>query len=344
MQSLVYSKDIVFPNKFQSELSADGSYGKFVISPLQQGFGTTIGNILRRTLLSSIRGIAIDTLKIADAKHEYSTIEGVKEDVPTIIFNLRHIVFASNNDRNVIKTSITGPKKVFAKDLSLVNDVKIINGDHFLFEITTDKTIDIELELVAGIGDIFVNQAESQSLSAINLDKHFSPVLNVSCLVSQTRVDNRTDYDKLTIEVKTNGSINAEDALKTSVAILNNFLNAISETQVKMYQNNVISSKNVENEVNDSGFNYNLFRKIDDLELSVRSQNCLKSDGIELLGDLVIRNENDMLKTPNFGRKSLNELKSILSQYNLKFGMDIEWPMKNQNDLIIEAQKYFDGE
>ena len=345
MESAVYSKDIVFPNKFQAELSDDKSYGKFVISPLQQGFGTTIGNILRRTLLSSIRGVTIDSLKIADVKHEYSVIDGVKEDVPTIIFNLRHIVFSSALDKNTIKVSFQGPKKVYASDLPVVNDLKIVNKDHFLFEITANKTIDMELDLVAGIGDVFVNQAEQQSLTEIYLDKHFSPVLNVACLVSNTQFNGRTDYEKLTLEVKTNGSISAEDAFKTSVAVLTNFLNAISDTQMKMYQNNFVGAgEKVVNESSESGINYNLFRRIDDLELSVRSANCLKNDGIEFLGDLVVRNENDMLRTPNFGRKSLNELKSILNQYHLKFGMEIEWPMKNQNEMIAEAQQYFDGE
>ena len=344
MESLVYCKNIVFPNHFQGEMSDDGKYGKFVISPLQQGFGVTVGNILRRTLLSSIRGVAADTLKITGAVHEYSSIDGVIEDVPTIIYNIRHIVFSTNLDEVVIKASITGPKKVFAKDLNLTNDVKIINGDLFLFEITEKKTIDIELKLVAGIGDVFINQTEQQSLEAIPLDKHFSPILNVLCSVSQTRVDNVTDYDKLVVEIKTNGSINAEEAFKVAVSVLTNFLNAISNTQYKMYSDNSQQDADKVCITNDTSLNYNLFRKIDDLELSVRSQNCLKSDGIELLGDLVVRNESDMLRTPNFGRKSLNELKSILSQYKLKFGMDIEWPMKDSEKLMIEAQKYFDNE
>ncbi len=343
MKNEVYSKNIVFPNKFASEISSDGSYGKITISPLQHGFGVTVGNILRRTLLSSIRGIAIDTLKIDNVKHEYSTIEGVKQNVSEIIFNLRHVVFASDLDSAVLNCSVKGPKKVYASDITLQTGIKIINNDQFLFEITTDRTIDFTISLISGIGDVFVHQTEKQDLDAILLDKHFSPVLNVATSVQQTRVDKQTDYDKLILEITTNGSINVEEAFKVSVDILTNFLMAINECQINMY-NKV--DNNSDNNILDEGneFNYNLFRKIDDLELSVRSLNCLKSDGIVYLGDLAIKNENDMLRTPNFGRKSLNELKKILFQMKLKFGMNIEWPPKDKEVLEAKAQKFFEGE
>lgn len=341
----IYSKNIVFPKKFQVEMDESGKHGKFTVYPLQKGFGVTVGNILRRTMLSSIRGIAIDTLKISDAQHEYSVISGVKEEVAEIIYNLRRIVFASEMDSFNLKFSVKGPKKVYASDIKLPMGASIVNPNLYLFEITTERTVELEMHLIAGIGDIFVNQAEQQTIDSIPLDKHFSPVLNVAVSISQTRVDKQTDYDKLVLDVDTNGAVSAENAFKVAVSILSNFLSSISDVQEKMYLN-VENSESTSNMIatDESGYNYNLLRKIDDLELSVRSQNCLKSDGIEYIGDLVVRNENDMLRTPNFGRKSLNELKQLLSQMKLKFGMNIEWPPKDMKALQAEAKKFFEGE
>ncbi len=342
MVSEVYSKDIVFPDKFNVEQSEDDSFAKITVFPLQQGFGVTVGNILRRTLLSSIRGIAINKIKITDVVHEYCTIDGVKENVCDIIYNFRRIVFSSNLESSVLTLSVNGAKKVYASDIKLNSDVKIINPDHFLFEVTTDRKIDVEIEICSGIGDVFVSQENSQNIDAILLDKHFSPVLNVSTAVSQTRVNNRIDYDKLTLEITTNGSITAEDSFKTAVSILTNFLMSIHDAQEKMFNCSSVNS-NIEVETVDE-INYNLFRKVEDLELSVRSLNCLKNDGIVYIGDLVKKEESEMMKTPNFGRKSLNELKRMLADMNLSFGMnEIEWPMKDFQKRLIEAKKYLNS-
>lgn len=334
----VYSKGIVFPKKFKVDSSEDGSFAKISVSPLQQGFGVTVGNILRRTLLSSIRGVVIDKIKITDVVHEYCTMDGVKENVCDIIYNLRRVIFSSNLNSATVSLSVSGPKKVYASDIKLNSDVKIINPDHFLFEITTNRKVDIEIELCAGIGDIFVSQEDSQNIDAISLDKHFSPVLNVSTSVSQTRVDNRTDYDNLTLEIKTNGSITAMESFKVAVSILTNFLMAIDDVKERMFDNTSESNKEIK--VGDD-INYHLFRRVEDLELSVRSLNCLKNDGIEYIGDLATRQEIDMMKTPNFGRKSLCELKMMLADMGLKFGMDIEWPPKNLQQMVAEAKRYF---
>ena len=340
MVSEVYGRDIVFPKNYKVSASEDGSYAKISVFPLQQGFGVTVGNVLRRVLLSSIRGIAIDRMKITDAVHEYSTIDGVKENVCDIIYNLRRVVFASSKDFFNATISVNGPKKVYASDIKFGPDVKIINPDHYLFEITTDRTIDIELELRAGIGDVFIHQENSQTLGMISFDKHFSPVLNVGLSVTQTRVDDRTDYDNLVLDVKTNGSITAEESFKMAVSILTNFLMSISDAKQRMY--NSVCEKSVAAEKK-SGVNYNLFRKVSELELSVRSLNCLKNDNVEYIGDLVKKQEADMMRMPNFGRKSLNELKRILADMNLSFGMDIEWPPKNLYEMVAEAKKFFSG-
>ena len=339
MVSEVYSKSIVFPKKYSIDTLENGSKAKISIFPLQQGFGVTIGNILRRTLLSSIRGIAIDKMKITDAVHEYSTIDGVKENVCDIIYNLRRVVFSSDKDFFNASVSVNGPKKVYASDIKVGSGVKIINPDCFLFEVVSDRQIDIELDLCAGIGDIFVSQQDSNDIGYISFDKHFSPVLNVNVSVSQTRLDNRTDYDKLVLEIKTNGSISAEESFKSAVSILTNFLMAIDDAKNKMY-NNVPDEKTTNIEVKND-VNYNLFRKVDELEMSVRSLNCLRNDGVVYIGDLVNKQEIDMMKTPNFGRKSLNELKRMLADMNLSFGMDIEWPPKNLNEMVAEAKKFF---
>ena len=342
MVSEVYSNSIVFPRKFQVEnLSDDGSFAKITVSPLQQGFGVTVGNILRRTLLSSIRGIAIDNLKISDVVHEYSTIDGVKENVCDIIYNLRRIVFSSNVDRSKVSMSVKGPKKVYASDLKLNSDVSIINPNHYLFEITSNRVVDVELELCAGIGDFFVSQSKTQNIDSISLDKHFSPVLNVSTHVNQTRVDERSDYDALVLEIKTNGSITAEESFKMAVSILTNFLMAIDDAQNKMFISSP-SQSFVDNK--ESDINYNLFREVDELELSVRSLNCLKSEGVKYIGDLAVKQETDMMRTPNFGRKSLNELKKLLADMNLSFAMNIQWPPKDFDAKVAEAKRFFNGD
>ena len=341
MVSEVYSRDIVFPNKYQVDvLSDDGSNAKISVFPLQQGFGTTIGNIFRRTLLSSIRGVAVDNLKISDAVHEYCTISGVQQNVCEIVYNLRRVVFRTDLEKCSIKFSVKGPKKVYASDIILGDGIEIMNPKHFLFEIASDRTVDVEFDIVSGIGDVFVSQNEERQIGSILLDKHFSPVLNVGVEVRQTMVNNRTDYDKLVLEIKTNGSVTAEEAFKVAVSILSNFLCAIDNAQNNML---TVDTDDKQGNVEKTDFNYNLMRRVKDLELSVRSLNCLCNEGITFIGDLVCRNELDMLRTPNFGRKSLNELKEILGNMGLSFGMNIEWPLPNMAEMEAKAKGYFEN-
>lgn len=341
MVSEVYSRDIVFPSKYKvDDLSDDGSIAKISVFPLQQGFGITIGNIFRRTLLSSIRGVVADNLRISDVTHEYCTIDGVQQNVCEIVYNLRRVIFKTALDYCAVKFSVKGPKKVYASDIKVNNQVEVINPKQFLFEITSDRSIDVEFDLVSGIGDVFVSQNDNQQIGSILLDKHFSPVLNVGVEVGQTRVNNKTDYDKLILNIKTNGSITAEDAFKISTSILSNFLSAIDNSQ-----NNMLTANHSDKQemTKKTDFNYNLMRRINDLELSVRSLNCLCNEGITFIGDLVCKNEMDMLKTPNFGRKSLNELKDVLSNMGLSFGMNIEWPLPNMVEMEAEAKRHFEN-
>ena len=220
------------------------------------------------------------------------------------------------------------------------DEIEIVNPKQFLFEIVSDRTIDVEFDIISGIGYMFVSRDEERQIGSILLDKHFSPVLNVGVEVCQTMVNNRTDYDKLVLEIKTNGSITAEDAFKMSVSILSNFLCAIDNAQNNMLK---VDDSDKQGNVEKTDFNYNLMRRVKDLELSVRSLNCLCNEGITFIGDLVCRNELDMLKTPNFGRKSLNELKEILGNMGLSFGMDIEWPLPNMAEMEAKAKGYFEN-
>lgn len=341
MVSEVYSRDIVFPNKYQVDtLSNDGSIAKISVFPLQQGFGTTIGNIFRRTLLSSIRGVAVDNLKISDAIHEYRTIVGVQQNVCEIVYNLRRVVFKTDLEHCNVKFSVKGPKKVYASDIVVGDKVQVVNPKQFLFEIVSDRIIDVEFDITSGIGDVFVSRDEDRQIGTVLLDKHFSPVLNVGVEVRQTMVNNRTDYDKLVLDIKTNGSITAEEAFKIAVSILSNFLCAIDNAQNNMLK---VDKNDEQGNIEKIDFNYNLMRRVKDLELSVRSLNCLCNEGITFIGDLVCRNELDMLKTPNFGRKSLNELKEILGNMGLSFGMNIEWPLPNMAEMEAKAKGYFEN-
>ena len=343
LNEMVYSDNLIFPKKIDYKvdpLCQNGSRSKVVVFPLQNGFGTTIGNIMRRVLLSSIGGLAVDSINIDGISQEYSNIDGVKQGVPEIVYNFRRVVFKSTNDSGECRLSLKGPKKVYASDIILPAGLSVVNGDLFLFEIVDAVSIDIKIRVVAGIGDVFVDYDDKNAEREpgfIYLDKHFSPVLNVSSVVESANYEgSSTACDKLVLDIKTNGSLTAEDAFRTAVSILKNFIGSIDDLNLNIASNR----KNVTNEDISNQYNYNLLRKVEDLELSVRSLNCLQNDGIRYLGDLVKRSEPDMLKTPNFGRKSLNEIKALLAKNGLSLGMDIEWPPKNMSELLAEADKY----
>lgn len=300
-----------------------------VVEPLERGFGTTIGNSLRRVLLSSIIGTAITSIKIEGVTHEFSTIPGVKEDVPEIILNLKALRLRLNSDRaRKVKLVVDRAKVVSAKDIECPSDIEILDPDHFICTLGESAKLNMELTVERGKGYVPASEHEDNNgvIGHIAIDSIFSPVMLVDFKVQPTRVGRRTDYDKLILKIKTDGSIRPEDALAQAGAILRDHF-----AQFVNFEDMIEESAS---ERLDVPFNENLLKKVDELELSVRSANCLKNENIFYLGDLVQRTEADMLRTPNFGRKSLNEIKALLTSMDLSFGMQIpDWPPENLDEL-----------
>lgn len=343
-----YSTSCVFPDKIEV-LSEGSNFGKFSILPFQKGFGITIGNSLRRILLSSIRGVVFSEFKISGADFDLSAIKSVKEDVSQIAFNLRKTILASDLESGSATISVKGPKVVYASDINFQSSSTfVINQNHYLFEITADISVNLELKFIAGIGDVFVDYESSgkrKKLGDVELDMHFSPVENVSFSVQKTRVGDRMDYDELIIGIRTNGSITPIDALQTSVTIMVDTFSQISKIKTLIFEN-LRSDKNdsKNNESNESEYNYNLLRKVSDFEISVRSANCLAAEGIIYVGQLVQYNAERLMKTPNFGRKSLDEITELLERLDLSLGMDIVFPPENFQELLQEADAFLKAE
>jgi DNA-directed RNA polymerase subunit alpha len=313
--------------KYSDPLLRDGVV---VIEPLERGFGTTLGNALRRVLLSSIGGSAITSLKIDGITHEFSTIPGVMEDVSEIILNLKALRIKLHSDRvRKIKVIATGQKVVCAKDLDCPTDVEVMDPDHVICSMESGASLNMELTVKNGRGYVPSTHHDDQSntIGLISIDSIFSPITLVDFKVEQTRVGQRTDYDKLLIRIKTDGSIRPDDAFAQANSILrDHFAGFVNFDEYRTYE--------VKEEIEEFPFNKNLLRKVDELELSVRSANCLKNENIFYIGDLIQMSEADMLKTPNFGRKSLNEIKDLLAGMGLSFGTVIPgWPPENIDDL-----------
>ena len=304
--------------------------GTIVVEPLERGFGTTLGNSLRRVLLSSIKGAAITSVKIEGVAHEFSTIPGVREDIPEVVLNLKALRVKLNSDRmKKVRLVQKGPKIVCAKDIECSSDVEILDPDHVICTLENGASLNMELTIENGKGYVPTSSREQQDsqIGVILIDAIFSPIVLVDFKVDQTRVGQITDYDKLTLRVKTDGSIRPDDALAQAGSILRDHFSSFVNFDDSPFHDNKES-------VDDFPFNKNLLRKVDELELSVRSANCLKNENIFYIGDLIQRTESDMLKTPNFGRKSLNEIKGLLTTMGLSFGMNIPgWPPENIDEL-----------
>jgi DNA-directed RNA polymerase subunit alpha len=325
-------QELIKPNKI------DAKGGKIVVEPLERGFGLTLGNALRRVLLSSLQGAAVTGIQIEGVLHEFSSIEGVREDVTDIVLNVKALAVRCHADgARKMRLSATGPGPVTAAMIEAGADIEIMNPD--LEICTLDKGASINMELTVNTGKGYrpaaQNRPEECPVGLIPVDSVFSPVRKVSYEVEDTRVGQITDYDKLTLNIETNGVVSPEDAVAYAARILQDQLQIF----VTFDEPEVRSEAEQEDEL---PFNRNLLRKVDELELSVRSANCLKNDNIVYIGDLVQKSESDMLRTPNFGRKSLNEIKEVLTNMGLHLGMQVEgWPPENIEELAKKLDDPF---
>jgi DNA-directed RNA polymerase subunit alpha len=324
-------QDLIKPNKLQIAPGREKDRAATMVAePLELGFGMTLGNALRRVLLSSLQGAAVKTVQIDGVLHEFSSIPGVREDVTDLILNVKEIALRIHSEgikRMVLRKEGPGPAK--AGDIETSSDVEILNPDHVICNL--DQGAAIRMELTADMGKGYVpaerNRPEDAPIGLIPVDSMYSPVKKVSYRVENTREGQRLDRDKLTMLVETNGSVRAEDAVALAARIL--------QDQLAVFINFEEPKKPVEEMRHpELSFNAALLKKVDELELSVRSANCLKNDNIVYIGDLIQKTEAEMLRTPNFGRKSLNEIKEVLATMGLHLGMEVpNWPPDNIEEL-----------
>jgi DNA-directed RNA polymerase subunit alpha len=326
-------KDLIRPRRLEVEKETlTPFYAKFAAEPFERGFGITIGNSLRRILLASLQGAAITSVKIDGVLHEFSTIPGVKEDVTEIILNLKEVRLKLHTEGpKTIRVKTEGPKILKAGDIQTGDAVEILNPDHYIATLSRDSKLSVEMTVKMGRGYVSAerNKEENQPIGTLPMDAIFSPIKKVNYTVTNARVGQITDYDKLTLEVWTDGSLNPEEAVAHAAKILKDQLSIFITFEEEEEEVEESPEEHVETEK----LNENLFRSVDELELSVRSANCLKHANIKLIGDLVQKTEAEILATKNFGRKSLNEIKEILAEMGLSLGMKLEsWPPKKKEE------------
>ncbi|MGK5082830.1 DNA-directed RNA polymerase subunit alpha [Bdellovibrionota bacterium FG-1] len=314
-------RDLIKPKALDVDKeSLSTAYGKFIAKPLERGFGLTLGNSLRRVLLSSLQGAAITAVKIDGVVHEFTPIHDVKEDVAEIILNLKEVRFCLHAEQATVVIEKTGPCVVTGADIIVSEQVQVLNPEQQIATLGKGGKLRVEIQVARGRGyrPAENNKAEDMPVGWIPVDSFFSPIRRVNYTVTQSRVGQRTDYDKLTLEVWTDGSVQPEDAVSLGSKILKDqlsvFLNFEEEPEP------VAQAK----EEGGSQFNPNLYRSVEELELSVRSANCLQNANIKYIYELVQKTEAEMLKTKNFGRKSLNEIKDILGEMGLSLGMKLD--------------------
>lgn len=330
--------ELVKPDQImREEETASGTHGKFVCEPLERGYGTTIGNAMRRVLLASLQGAAFVSVKIIGVQHEFSSIHGVQEDITDVILNLKQVRLRMDTEepqRLTLRVERKGA--VTAADIMANQHVEVLNPDLHIATLTEDVVLEMELEARMGKGyePADMHEGLTEEIGVIKLDSSFSPVRKVAYTVEQARVGQMTNYDRLLLEVWTDGSLTPEDAIAYSAKIIKDQISVFINFDERV-------SGDMRNGSGESGeINEHLFKSIDDLELSVRATNCLRSANIALVGELVQRTEAEMLKTKNFGRKSLDEIKSMLLSMGLDFGIKVdsfdkkyqEWKRKQQNE------------
>jgi len=330
-------QDLIKPSKISVQEGADAErMASIVIEPLERGFGLTLGNSLRRILLSSLQGAAVTSIQFDGVLHEFSAIPGVREDVTDIVLNIKSLALSLHGEGpKRMALQATGPGEVTAGQIEAGHDIEIMNPSLVLF--TLDKDASVNMELTANSGKGYVpatlNRPEDAPIGLVPVDALYSPVRKVAFKIENARVGQITDYDKLILQIETDGTLKPDDAVAFAARILQDQLNPFINFEEPVEQP-------MAEEATEPAFNRSLLRKVDELELSVRSANCLKNDNILYIGDLVRKTEGEMLRTPNFGRKSLNEIKEVLSHMGLHLGMEIEeWPPENIEELTKRLEE-----
>ncbi|PCI60750.1 MAG: DNA-directed RNA polymerase subunit alpha [Kordiimonadales bacterium] len=329
-------QELIKPNGLTIVPGADPlRKAKLVIEPLERGYGTTLGNGLRRVLLSSLQGGAVTSIQLEGVLHEFSSVPGVREDVTDIVLNIKKLPLRVTSDGpKRLTLTASGPGEVRSDSINEVADVEILDKDLVICHLDEGATLNMELTVESGKGYVPAerNRPEDAPIGLIPVDALYSPVKKVSYKVEATREGQVLDYDKLTMEIETDGTVTPEDAVAFAARILQDQLNVFVN-----FDEPEEAAKPEEDE--EPAFNRQLLRKVDELELSVRSANCLKNDNIVYIGDLVQKTEAEMLRTPNFGRKSLNEIKEVLTTMGLRLGMELPtWPPENIEELAKKLE------
>ncbi|MDP4840337.1 MAG: DNA-directed RNA polymerase subunit alpha [Alphaproteobacteria bacterium] len=323
-------QSLIKPYKLNVKSKDETRRGSIIAEPLERGFGMTLGTALRRVMLSSLQGAAVTGIRIEGVQHEFSTIPGVLEDVAEIILNLKSLAIRKNSDTpRKVKLSVKKPGVVTASDFEETGDVVFLDPDFVICHLDQGASLNMEVTIETGKGYVPAAQLKKDDspIGHIAVDALFSPVKRVSVKVEAARVGQKTDFDKLILDVETNGSVKPEDAVALAARILQDQL-----VQFVTFQEP--EDELVEEEATELPFNRNLLRKVEELELSVRSANCLKNENIVYIGDLVQKTESELLRTPNFGRKSLNEIREVLVDMGLELGLLVpEWPPENIDEL-----------
>lgn len=331
---------LIKPYKLNLDHSEDQNYVTTVVAdPLEPGFGITLGSALRRVLLSSLQGAAITSIQIEGVLHEFSTLPGVSEDITDIVLNLKGVITKLHKAGPIlVKLKAEGPCSVKAGDIEAPADLEILNKEHHICTLAQGVKFSAELTIGTGKGYVPAESGKKADspIGLVPIDAIYSPVRKVSYKVENTRVGQQTNYDKLIMRVETNGSVHPEDAVALAARILQDqfdrFINFEEPKEIPLEEKKESAVP----------FNVNLLRKVDELELSVRSANCLKNDNIRYIGDLVRKTETELMRTPNFGRKSLDEIKEVLGQMGLSLGMDLPtWPPENIEELIKKVDEPF---
>jgi DNA-directed RNA polymerase subunit alpha len=340
------------PNALERKAAGDARRkATFVAEPLERGFGLTLGNSLRRVLLSSLQGAAVTSIRIEGVLHEFSSLAGVREDITDLVLNVKQIALRMEGDQaKRLMLSATGPGEVTAAQIATAGDIEVMNGELVLCHLDEGATLNMELTAETGKGYVpaAANRPADAPIGIIPVDALYSPVRQVSYKVENTRVGQELDYDKLTISVETDGTISPDDALAYAARILQDqlqlFVHFDEGMTLAQAPTGIAHAAAGDSDADANQLNRYLLKKVDELELSVRSANCLKNDNIIYIGDLVQKTEAEMLRTPNFGRKSLNEIKEVLSSMGLRLGMDIPgWPPENIEEMAKKLEQELMG-